>query len=272
MILKDNMDPRIEELLPFYALDALSEEEKEEVESYLAKHPEARIQLQELQTGASALPHSVAPVEPPRHVKEALMKRVTSDMQARELSSGRAAASASEPVQRGPWFGNLFRLLSLSAAAIALIWAFVLNAQVRRLQEEIASLNEQVAAQSQSIDHLIQILPQTNESDVITVSLKSTRDQSRPLGQLIANPNDKSAVVVISGLPPLEPGKTYQVWLIGDAPVSAGLLTVDEHGQSVLIITSEESIGSFKSLGISIEPEGGSKQPTADQIVVLSDL
>ena len=268
MSLKDNMDPRIEELLPFYALDALTEEEKEEVESYLEEHPQARLQLQELQSGASALPYSVAPVEPPRQVKEALMQRVTSDVQTRERSSARAASSApmtTEPARRGFRFEDLFRVLSLGAAAIAIIWAFVLNAQV-------AGLQQQVAEQSQSIKDLISTLPPPNESNVITIALESTGDQRRPLGQLIANPNDKSAVVVISGLPPLEPGKTYQVWLIGDAPVSAGLLTVDENGQSVLIITSEESIGSFKSLGISIEPEGGSEQPTADQIVVLSDL
>src|SRR5688500_2323685 len=73
MSLKDNMEPRIEELLPFYVLDALTEEEKERVESYLAEHPEARAQVQELQSGASALPYTVTPVEPPRQVKDALM-------------------------------------------------------------------------------------------------------------------------------------------------------------------------------------------------------
>jgi anti-sigma-K factor RskA len=79
-------------------------------------------------------------------------------------------------------------------------------------------------------------------------------------------------VLVISGLPRLEPGKTYQVWLIdGGAPVSAGLLSVDENGQGVFIVNSDESIGSFNSLGISVEPEGGSQQPTGD-IVVLSDI
>jgi hypothetical protein len=46
---------------------------------------------------------------------------------------------------------------------------------------------------------------------------------------------------------------------------------VDENGQGVFIVNSEESIGSFNSLGISIEPQGGSVQPTGD-IVVLSDL
>ena len=264
------MDPRIEELLPFYVLDALTEEEKELVESYLAEHPEARAQVQDLQSGAAALPYSVAPVEPPRRVKEALMARVTNDAQAREQPPARVTAQ-SQPSRRGLQFDDIFRVLSLGAAALAILWAFVLNAQVDQLQNQIAALNHQVAVQSQSIDELVQQLPQTDQSEVITVSLKSTGEQQRPLGQLIANPKDRSAVVVISGLPPLEAGKTYQVWLIGDAPVSAGLLTVDENGQSVLIITSEEAIGSFNSLGISIEPEGGSIEPS-DQIVVLSDI
>lgn len=272
---KDNMDPRIEELLPFYVLDALTEEEKEQVEAYLARHPEARAQMQDLQSGASALPYAVSPVEPPRKVKESLMARVNADARVGEAHSVRAPSARStpsEPTRRRFRFEDIFRVLSLAAAGVAILWAFVLNTQVGRLEGEIASLHEQVAAQSQSIDELVENLPQTNESDVITVSLNSTGDGSRPLGQLIANPNDKSAVVVISGLPPLEPGKTYQVWLIGEAPVSAGFLTVDENGQSVLIVTSEESIGSFNALGISIEPEGGSEQPTPDQIVVLSDL
>jgi anti-sigma-K factor RskA len=118
---------------------------------------------------------------------------------------------------------------------------------------------------------VIQKLPQENPSGAITISLKGTNAQPQAQGQLIADPTSQSAVLVVTGLPPLESGRTYQVWLIADAPISAGLLTVDANGQGVLIITSTESIGSFKSLGISVEPEGGSLQPTGD-IVVLSDL
>jgi anti-sigma-K factor RskA len=258
----------MEELLPFYALDALSEEEKELVESYLTEHPEARAQVQDLQSGASALPLGIAPVEPPRRVKDALLARVSADLQARQETAARVQA---QPSRRGFGLENLFHALSLGAAAIAVLWAFFLNAQVVRLQNELSALNQQVAAQSQSIDQIIANLPQSNQSDVITVSLKGTEAQPRAQGQLIANPNDQSAVLVISGLPPLEPGRTYQVWLIGEAPVSAGLLTVDENGQSVLIVTSEAAIGSFNSLGISIEPQGGSAAPTGE-IVVLSEL
>ncbi len=260
------MDSHIEELLPFYTLDALTNEERELVEEYLAEHPEARARVQELQSGASALPYAVSPVEPPGQVKDALMRRITADAQARQRTEARTPAA---PSRGGLRFEDIFRVLSLGAATVAILWAFALNGQVARLQDQVSSLNEQVTAQSQSLDELIRNLPQTGESDIISVSLKSTETQPRALGHLIADPNDQSAMLVISGLPPLEPGQTYQVWLIGNAPVSAGLLTVDENGQSVLIITSEEAIGSFNSLGISIEPEGGSMAPTGE-IVVLS--
>ena len=261
------MDKDIEELLPFYALDALTDEERELVESYLAEHPEARQQVEALGDTVSALPHSVAPVEPSPQSKQALMARVASDAAFRTRASERSQSS--RPATR---FENFFRTLSLVAASIAVVWAIVLSAQVARLKSEISALNERLTAQSASIDQIIANLPQTNPSNVITVSLKGTEAQPRAQGQLIADPNSESAVLVISGLPKLEAGKTYQVWLIdGGTPKSAGLLSVDENGQGVFIVNSQESIGSFNALGISIEPDGGSQQPTGD-IVVLSDI
>jgi len=261
------MDKHIEELLPFYALDVLTDEEQKLVEEYLAEHPEARQQVEEMSRSVSALPASVSPVEPPRRVKAELMARVASD------AEGRARASSqSQPSRRVTRFENFFRTFGFTAAAIAAIWIIVLSIQVSRLQSEISNLNSRLAAQSESLDQIIANLPQTNQANVITVSLKGTEVQPQVQGQLIVDPDSQSAVLVISGLPQLEAGRTYQVWLInGGAPISAGLLKVDENGQGVFIVNSEESIGSFDNLGISVEPEGGSEQPTGD-IVVLSEL
>jgi anti-sigma-K factor RskA len=261
--------PDIEELLPFYALDALTAAERELVEKYLAEHPEARQQVEEMVKAASALPYGVSPVEPSQRAKQALMARVDADAETRVRP---AVPTAREPARRVNPFENLFRTLGLAAAAIAIVWAIFLNIQVAQLQNEVSSLNERLEAQSESIDQIIANLPQTDQANVITVSLKGTEVQPQAQGQLIADPESQAAVLVISGLPRLEPGQTYQVWLIdGGAPVSAGLLSVDENGQGVFIVNSDESIGSFNSLGISVEPDGGSQQPTGD-IVVLSDL
>jgi anti-sigma-K factor RskA len=266
---KDSMDPRIEELLPFYALDALSDEERELVESYLVEHPEAREQMNDLHSAASALPYGIAPVEPPRQVKDALMRRVNADAAARSRS---AVQTPAQPSHRLGWFDNWFQVFSVGVAAIAIVWVIVLNLQVSRLQTEIAGLHDTLAAQSNSLEQIIANLPKSPPSNVITVSLKGTNVQPRAHGQLIVDPKEQSAVLIVAGLPKLEANQTYQVWLIkGDKPVSAGLLTVDENGQGVVIVTSEEAISSFKSLGISVEPQGGSPQPTGD-IVVLSDI
>jgi anti-sigma-K factor RskA len=148
----------------------------------------------------------------------------------------------------------------------------ILNIQLSQLRNDVASLGKALVAQSNSLEQINAKLPQTPISAAQTISLKGTKVQPQAQGQLIANLKSESAVLVITGLGQLEAGRTYQVWLIdASGPKSAGFLSVDVHGQGVLIVTSSAEIGSFKSLGISVEPKGGSPQPTGD-IVVLSDL
>src|SRR5436190_9573383 len=115
--LKDNLDPRqIEELLPFYALDALTDDEKSLVEAYLREHPAVREQAKELQSATSVLPYSVPPMEPSQHAKEVLMARVAAEAKAR--------SSISEPKQVArPWeMRNIFQFFSLGFATVAFVW------------------------------------------------------------------------------------------------------------------------------------------------------
>jgi len=194
------------------------------------------------------------------------MKRIAADQRA-------ASTTRNQPSRpRGLRFENLFSAFSLGAAVIAILWVIVLNGQVTRLRNEISALNNALVAQSNELEQINTKLSQATPSAVITVSLKGTDVQPQAQGQLIADPSSQSAVLVIVGLTPLEAGKTYQVWLIqGETPVSAGLLKVDANGQGVLVVSSETPIGSFDVLGISVEPEQGSLQPTG-AIVVLSAL
>jgi hypothetical protein len=74
-------------------------------------------------------------------------------------------------------------------------------------------------------------------------------------GQLIANPNATKAVVLVSGLPPLQPGYFYQFWLVQKGvPIRAGVLDVDEAGLGVLQVEADSVIGGYEAMGLSIEP------------------
>jgi anti-sigma-K factor RskA len=286
------MDTKIEKLLPFYALDALSDEERELVESYLAGHPEARAQVEEMGRAVSSLPHAASPVEPPTQVKYALMARVTADADARARASKRDLRSGPRVMQ----LGNIFQAVSMAAATVAIIWAVMLNTQLAQLRNEVSTLREASDAQAASLEQINQLrnevrllgealtaqsnsleqinakLTQLTPAGTVTISVKGTDVQPDAYGQLIADPNSNSAVLVIAGLGQLEPGKTYQVWLIdAGGPKSAGLLTIDANGQGVLVVTSELTIAESDAFAISVEPAGGSEQPTGD-IVVLSNL
>ena len=258
------MDKQIEELLPFYALDALTDEERELVETYLQKHPETRQQIEEMTRAASVIPSGLTPVEPALKTKSMLMARVGSDIRARSMGQDQPSRSTSR-------FESFLRTFTLAGAALALIWVVVLNIQVVRLRDELTTVGNALLAQSQSLEQINQQLAQPISS-LVTISLKGTNARPEALGELIVDLNSRSAVLVIGGLDLLEPGATYQVWLIdNEGPKSAGLLSVNAQGQGLLVVTSDLPIGSFSALGISIEPEGGSAQPTGD-IVVLGDL
>ncbi len=276
------MDNLIEELLPFYALGALTDDERGLVEAYLGEHPEIRAQVEEMEFAASALPYSATPVEPSDRLKKRLMERIANDRRAR--SSVSTDVSRPRPVKSQ----NKFRVtpqfsisaLSLIITVVAMAFVFALNKNVTRLQGEVDALQSALLAQAGTVEQLNRALGEVNArlpqtappSTLTTFAINGTAVQSNAHGQLIADPNDHSAVLVVSGLAPLPSGKVYQIWLLKEnTPESAGLLDVDALGQGVSILMPDAAIGSFDALGISIEPEEGSLQPTGD-IVMLGEF
>ena len=98
------MEERIEDLLPLYALGALSDGERVRVEAYTAAHPEARAHLDELLKASSALPYVVSPIEPPAQVKRALLARRRPGTGA--LEARRRCGSLAEPPSPVNAFGR----------------------------------------------------------------------------------------------------------------------------------------------------------------------
>jgi anti-sigma-K factor RskA len=67
-------------------------------------------------------------------------------------------------------------------------------------------------------------------------------------------------------LPPLAPNQTYQAWQIaGGTPVSLGLMSGNTG-----IAAFEADLSKASAVAISVEPAGGSQQPT--NVVLVSEL
>ena len=85
---------------------------------------------------------------------------------------------------------------------------------------------------------------------------------------LVSAPSRERVVVASSGLPALPSSKTYELWMMGPAGIRpAGLLQPDATGHVPLRVATVP--GGANRVGLTVEPAGGSAQPTTTPIVVL---
>ncbi|MGH9328831.1 MAG: anti-sigma factor domain-containing protein, partial [Vicinamibacterales bacterium] len=70
-------------------------------------------------------------------------------------------------------------------------------------------------------------------------------------------------------LPPLPPGKVYQLWVVGpQAPVSAAIFEPDAAGRATAIVEAGRSLPEPAAFAVTLEPAGGVPQPTGDKVLV----
>nr|WP_255526037.1 anti-sigma factor [Frigoribacterium sp. CG_9.8] len=79
----------------------------------------------------------------------------------------------------------------------------------------------------------------------------------------------KQSAVVIDKLPELAAGKTYALWYIDSKSKAtpAGIFNAASSGTTVSVLAG--SMGAGDTIGITIEPSGGSKAPTTAPIVAV---
>lgn len=292
-----------EELFPFYALDALTEEERAEVDGYVAGNPAAAARLAALMQDAADLTMATTtPLMPAPAVKAGLMARVAAESSATPAPAplpprpAPRPVAAPQPARRRWWSWGL--AVGFAAAVLALILAggAILNlnrqnagleATVAGLESTIAGLREETAGLQAEVGTLrtrndeLQDRLQAREDQLaaylapgaITIALGDISGEHPDAGgALTLHPDSGTATLLVSNLPPLDETQTYQAWLIADGtPVSAGTFNVDATGAATHAI-SGAAPGDFEAVGVSIEPAGGSDQPTPDQIILLAGL
>jgi anti-sigma-K factor RskA len=86
---------------------------------------------------------------------------------------------------------------------------------------------------------------------------------------VVVSPARHQMIVTAAGLPPLPAGKVYQLWLIGPPRTrSAGLLPAGAGDRQGPVLAGGVAPGD--KFGMTVEPAGGTAQPTTTPIVVLT--
>ncbi|MEM7798133.1 MAG: anti-sigma factor [Chloroflexota bacterium] len=105
--------------------------------------------------------------------------------------------------------------------------------------------------------------------DSLNSIILGTEEAPEALAQVVYQPENDVAVLIVDGLAELESGLEYQILLIrGGDHDTADTFTVSTEGKGVIVINAPSNMITFDSIGVSIEPEGGSPQRTGDIVLI----
>lgn len=148
-----------------------------------------------------------------------------------------------------------------SAVAVGLlVFLFANNMSLRNelsvQKQDIANLQAGIGKDSEVMDYVM-------NPNVQTVQLAGTMSELNSSGKLLWNEDSTSALLLVSNIPTLEQGMTYQVWCIEDGvPVSLGTFKVNENGEEMMEIPSMPRPSKEMEVLITLEPDGGMPHPT----------
>jgi anti-sigma-K factor RskA len=232
-----------------YALDALTDDERAEFEKHLDRCPACAEEVRGLRETAARLAMATA-VTPPPGMRQGVLAAAALTRQLPPTGRSplpRARGSRRRPLSRA---GLTAGILALAAAVAFLL---VMQLSTSRQLQQARQDNSAIAAVIAAPDAHIESLPATAGGTVTAVM--SLRQEE--------------AVVTTSDLPALPGTRVYQLWVMtsSGAAESAGLLTVTSSGSTAPALAGGVLPGD--RLGITVEPAGGTPQPTTTPVVVM---
>jgi anti-sigma-K factor RskA len=231
-------------LIGAYAVDALDDDERAAFERHLADCEPCREEVQGLRLTALRLADAAA-LPPPQRLRESVLTQVRVTPQARDVVTQLPRREEHSGQRSRLWLAAAAVLAVVALGSGGLAWSQYRAADAART--EAARINAVVTDPGARL--VQQRLP---GGGAATVVLAGNR-----------------AVLAGAGLPALPADRTYQLWIIrGKQITSAGLGPAGSAGAgrwSRLV----DGVQQGDVVAVSVEPSGGSGQPTTTPVVTL---
>ena len=223
------MDEHVDELIPAHALGALTPDEAARVASHVSECPACMAQLREAESTTTLLALATPRVVPPPELRDRLMAAIEPEPVPEPSPEPRAERRS----DRSPGWWPRFARIAAPVLAVAVIGLVVWNVSLRN------SL--------------------TNTQDIVYGS--QTSAALPHVGTVFVDADGEATLVANASAAPS--GKTYQAWVIppGGKPISAGVFA---GGRTSVDLETKAHPGD--TVAVTVEPAGGSPQPTTQPI------
>jgi anti-sigma-K factor RskA len=247
------------ELAAAYALGALSPDEAQRFEAFLATSAEAQREVAEYREVAALLALGGEEAAPGEALRERVLARVGE-------STTRALPPAGAAMGRGaPWLALAASVLLAVGLGAGLVSA---RGRLAAVETELATRNQTLAQTQQQLTERQATLNSILEPGVQLFQLTASGDPE-PGIQLFWNREQHRAIVHGYRLKAVPAGQAYQLWFIKDGkPVPSVTFKPKADGDASVGQIPVPSDGTVSAAAITVEPEAGSAQPTSPIVMV----
>lgn len=260
MMSEHGLDPHA--MVGAYVADALDDAERTAFEQHLTGCEGCRREVAEFGETAAALT-ALAQIVPPPSLRASVLAEIATVRPLPPVGDPPATSPASsslvEPVavpavdELAVRRGRRLRRALICVVAAAVVLVLALGGWVGALVSD--QRQQQIA--SQQVSELLT----APDAKVYTTQLNGSPVSyvvSRERNQVLFLGNDVSA-------PPSD--RVYQLWMLRPGDVAEPNATVDHGGSVATWLTG--SLGNAQGLAVTVEPKGGSAQPTTDPVAVV---
>lgn len=270
-------EAKFTEWAALYAVGALEGAERQEFEQYLqtASAAEKR-ELRELTEVSALMPLALPqPAVPPR-LKARLMERVKAEQVAEEIPPAPVKASDSTPPTKRFSFFDLFNwqpVLTAATLLLAITSGLLLwqNSNVSRerdqLAQQVAELSRLQVATQRQLDELV-----TQTTKFVSLEGKETPQAN---AKVFWDTTRNQWVVYVFDLPAPPSNKSYQLWFVtsDQQKVSAQVFETKADGRATFSIPVPQNVAPrIAATAVTLEPKGGSPQPTNTNFYLLGQV
>nr|WSW70219.1 anti-sigma factor [Streptomyces sp. NBC_00995] len=252
-------DAGLHTLTGAYALHALPESERREFERHLGECEACSVEVRELSETATRLGLAVSAV-PPRELRERVLREISTVRQepppgGRRTRPGTTGHNGTGRARRWPAFALAASLAAAAAFGGVAAWQ---NHLAQDARQEARAVREENA-------RLVQVLAAPDAQS------RSGTLKDGATGTVVVSESQDRAVFLASGLPEAPGGKVYQLWFDeGGTMRSAGLMRATDDSPTTYATLLEGPVDGATGMGVTVEPAGGSAQPTSAPLALMS--
>jgi len=258
-------------ILELYVLGDISPDEKLQVEQMIAKHPEVRAELTAIEIAMEDYAQANA-IELRPELREKILNSLVTNFADDNTfkTSAPTAKVVAMPVQKNSNFYKYAFAASVALLAVSLVALYNMHSQLQQSNTQLALLNSQNLRYSKTVNLMDKQLGVFRDTSFKVIHLKAVGKVPNIGLNVAFSPARKKVILDMAALnmPKNDQDHQYQLWaLVGGKPVDLGVF--DKTTIDTTDMKEMKSIGAADAFAVTLEPRGGSINPTMTELMVM---